>query len=74
MESVRLKTLGVYEAKPGANIGSAILEIISQHRTSEVVLIFNEVKIRVYPNSCKEDLLEKYDLRGRFGVDPFNWE
>lgn len=54
-----------YQARAGSSIWGAIQELLSIHRTQDAVLIFNAIKIRVYPNSCEEDLCEKYDMQHR---------
>ena len=54
-----------YQACAGSSIWSAIQELLQIHRTHDVVLVFNGYKIKVYPNSCEEDLCEKYDMQLR---------
>lgn len=54
-----------YQAKPGSSIWTAVQELLGIHRHSDVVLVFNGYKIKVYPNSCEEDLCEKYNMQLR---------
>jgi hypothetical protein len=53
----------IIDADFGESIYQAVQRVLAEprwDRVSEVMLNFNGYHIRVYPESCEEDLIEKY--------------
>ena len=52
----------IYEAEAGENIHSCIRRVLAIPRTNDVQIKFNDYLVRVYPDSCEDDLYEKYRM------------
>lgn len=51
-----------FEANAGVSIYLAVQTVLSYRTTQNKILVFNEIVLYIYPNSCEEDILEKYSL------------
>lgn len=57
-----------FEVEVGMSIYTAIQKAIYKANiVGEVEFIFNDVKLRVYPNSCEYDVAEIYRLKRKCG-------
>ena len=62
MQAIYEKSPFHFEAHAGVSIWTAVQSILLLSRKRDLTLTFNGLVLTVYPNSCEEEILEKYSL------------